>query len=60
MAISIRVSRELHARLEALKERMNAKTLDELLWRLVERPRRSAWERFGAHPNMKPFAHQDR
>jgi len=57
MATSIRVSRELHARLKALKERMRAKTFDELLWRLVERPRRSPRERFGAHPAMKPFDH---
>ena len=59
MASSIRVSRELHTRLNALKERMKAKTFEELLRRLVERPRPSPWKRFGAHPDMKPFEHQE-
>ncbi len=53
MATSIRVSRKLHARLKALKERMKAKTFDGLLRRLVERPLPSRWERFGAHPDME-------
>ncbi len=59
MATSIQVSRELHTRLKALKERMNAKTFEELLRRLLERPRHSPRERFGSHPDMKPFAHRD-
>lgn len=59
MATSIQVSRELHTRLKALKERMKAKTFEELLERLLEGPRRSPRERFGAHPDMKPFAHRD-
>ena len=59
MATSIRVSRELHAKLNGLKERMKAKTFEELLRRLVERPWPSSWERFGAHPDMKPFEHGD-
>lgn len=59
MATSIQVSRELHARLKTLKERMNAKTFEELLRRLLERPRHSPRERFGSHPDMKPFAHRD-
>jgi hypothetical protein len=53
------VSRELHAKLVALKDRMKAKTFDELLWRLLERSRHSPRERFGSHPDMKPFAHRD-
>jgi hypothetical protein len=59
MATSIQVSRKLHARLKALKERIKAKTFEELLERLLERPRGSPRERFGAHPDMKPFAHRD-
>jgi len=59
MATSIRVSRQLHARLEDLKERMKAKTFEELFRRLLERPWPSPWERFGAHPDMKPFEHRD-
>jgi len=59
MATSIQVSREMHARLKALKERMRAKTFEDLFRQLLERPRRSAGERFGAHPKMKPFAHRD-
>ena len=59
METSIQVSREMHARLKALKERMKAKTFEELLERLLERSRRSPVERFGAHPEMKPFAHAD-
>lgn len=59
MATSIQVSRDLHERLKALKERMKAKTFEELLERLLETPRRSALERFGAHPRMKPFVHLD-
>src|SRR5881396_525684 len=42
-----------------LKERMKAKTFEELFRRLLERPRPSPWERFGAHPDMKPFEHRD-
>ncbi len=59
METSIQVSREMHEKLKALKERMKAKTFEELLERLVERSRRSPLERFGAHPGMKPFAHTD-
>ena len=59
MATSIQVSRELHERLKALKERMKAKTFEELLERLLERPNRSPLRRFGAHPGMRPFAHRD-
>ncbi|HEY5605672.1 MAG TPA: hypothetical protein VIL45_04005 [Thermoplasmata archaeon] len=59
MATSIQVSRELHTRLKVLKERMKAKTFEELLRRFVERPRRSPRERFGSHPDMKPFGHRD-
>jgi len=59
MATSIQVSRELHEKLKALKERMKAKTFEELLRQLIERPRRGARSRFGAHPDMKPFAHRD-
>jgi len=59
MATSIQVSRELHAKLKALKERMNANTFEELLRRLLERPRHSPRERFGSHPDMKPFGHRD-
>ncbi len=59
METSIQVSREMHERLKALKERMHAKTFEELLERLLERSRRSPVERFGAHPEMKPFAHED-
>ncbi len=59
MATSIQVSHELHARLKTLKERMKAKTFDELLRRLLERSRHSPQERFGAHPKMKRFAHRD-
>jgi len=59
MATSIQVSRELHARLKALKERTKAKTFEDLLSRLIDRPRRSPRERFGAHPKMRPFGHRD-
>ncbi len=59
MATSIQVSRELHARLKSLKERMKAKTFEELLVRLLERPRRSPRDRFGSHRQMKAFAHRD-
>ncbi len=59
METSIQVSREMHERLKALKERMKAKTFEELLERLLERSRRSPLERLGAHPDMKPFAHVD-
>ena len=59
MATSIQVSRELHEKLKALKERRKAKTFEELLRQLIERPRRGARSRFGAHPDMKPFAHRD-
>lgn len=59
MATSIQVSRELHTRLKTLKERMNAKTFDELLRRLLERSRHSPRDRFGAHPDMKRFVHRD-
>src|SRR5713226_1943077 len=59
MATSIQVSRELHARLKALKERMKAKTFEDLLGQLLERPRRSPRERFGAHPKMRHVAHRD-
>lgn len=59
MATSIQVSRELHAKLKALKERMKAKSFEELLHRLLEAPRPSPRARFGAHPEMKPFAHRD-
>ncbi|HKZ63519.1 MAG TPA: hypothetical protein VJ400_03650 [Thermoplasmata archaeon] len=38
---------------------MKAKTFEELLRRFVERPRRSPRERFGSHPDMKPFGHRD-
>ncbi len=59
METSIQVSREMHAKLKALKERMKAKTFEELLERLLERSRHSPLERFGAHPEMRPFAHED-
>ncbi len=59
METSIHVSREMHERLKALKERMKAKTFEELLERLLERSRRSPLERFGARPRMKAFAHVD-
>jgi len=59
MATSIQVSRELHARLKALKGQMNVETFEELLRQLLERPRRSPGERFGAHRKMRPFAHRD-
>jgi len=59
METSIQVSREMHEKLKALKERMKAKTFEELLERLLVRSRRSPLERFGAHPKMKPFAHAD-
>ncbi len=59
MATSIQVSRELHARLKALKEQMRAKTFEELFRHLLDRPRRPLGERFGAHPKMRPFAHRD-
>lgn len=59
MATSIQVSRKLHTRLKSLKERTKAKTFEEVLLRLLERPGRSPRERFGSHPNMRPFAHRD-
>src|SRR5438552_17985770 len=52
MAPSIRVSRGLHARLTALKQRTHAKTFEDVLRQLLERPRRAPEERFGAHPEM--------
>ncbi len=55
METSIQASREMHERLKALKERMKAKSFEELL----ERTRHSPLERFGAHPDMKPFSHED-
>ena len=58
MATSIQVSLELHGKLKALKARMKAKTFEELLRRLIDRPRRSARSRFGVHPDMRPFAHR--
>ncbi len=59
METSIQVSREMHAKLKALKERMKAKTFEELLERLLERSRHSPLERFGAHPEMRPFVRED-
>lgn len=59
MATSIQVSRELHEKLKELKERLDAKTFDDLITRLIERPKRGIRTRFGAHPEMKPFAHRD-
>jgi len=59
MATSIQVSQDLHDKLKHLKERMKAKTFEELLRRLLERSRHSPRERFGAHPDMKRFAHRD-
>lgn len=59
METSIQVSREMHAKLKALKERMKAKSFEELLETLLERSRRSPLERFGAHRDMAPFAHED-
>jgi len=59
METSIQVSREMHEKLKALKGRMKAKTFEELLEMLLERSRRSPLERFGAHRDMKPFAHAD-
>jgi len=59
MATSIQVSRELHERLKVLKHRMDVDTFEELLTRLIERPKRGARARFGVHADMKPFAHRD-
>ncbi len=59
METSIQVSHKMHAKLKALKERMQAKSFEELLERLLERSRHSPLERFGVHPTMKPFAHED-
>jgi len=59
MATSIQVSRRLHAKLKSLKEQTKAKTFEEVLLRLLERPGRSPRERFGSHPSMQPFAHRD-
>lgn len=59
METSIQISREMHAKLKALKERMKARTFEEVLERLLDRSRHSTRERFGAHPEMQPFAHED-
>jgi len=59
MATSIQVSRELHEKLKVLKQRMDVETFEELLTRLIARPRQASRARFGAHPNMKAFAHRD-
>ncbi len=59
MATSIQVSRELHEKLKVLKQRMDVETFEELLTRLIERPRQASRARFGTHPNMKAFAHRD-
>ncbi len=58
-ATTIQISRELHQRLKVLKDRMGAKSFDELIERLLTGPRRSPARRLGAHPEMKPFAHRD-
>jgi len=59
MATSIQVSRELHEKLKVLKQRMDVETFEELLTRLIARPRQASRARFGAHPKMKAFAHRD-
>ena len=59
MATSIQVSRTLQAKLKVLKERTKAKTYEEVLLRLLEHKDRSPRERFGSHPDMRPFAHRD-
>ncbi len=59
METSIRVSREMHEKLKTLKERMKAKSFEDLLEKLLERSRRSPLERLGAHRDMKPLAHTD-
>jgi predicted CopG family antitoxin len=59
MVASIKVSRELHAPLKALKEGMRAKSFEEVLRRLLEEIRPSPRARFGAHPEMRPFSHRD-
>ena len=59
MPTSIQVSRELHEKLKELKQRMGVETFEELLTRLIERPRQASRARFGTHPGMRPFAHWD-
>ena len=59
MPTSIQVGLELHEKLKELKQRMGVETFEELLTRLIERPRQASRARFGAHPGMRPFAHWD-
>ncbi len=49
----------MHEKLKTLKERMKARSFEDLLEKLLERSRRSPLERLGAHRDMKPFAHTD-
>ena len=59
MATTIQVSERLHGKLKALKDRLKARTFEDLLEQLIERSGRAAKARFGAHPDMKPFEHRD-
>jgi hypothetical protein len=59
METSIQVSPELHAKLKASKERTGAETFEEVPTRLIDRSEGGVPSRFGAYPEMKPFAHRD-
>ena len=57
-ATTIQVQQETLDLLRRLKAELRAATYDDVLQRLLRQRRRIPDSMFGAHPKLKPFAHE--
>jgi hypothetical protein len=59
MSTTVELKRNTAKRLEELKRKYRAKSMDETVRRLISRAENIPESMFGSHPQMKPFKPED-
>lgn len=59
VAPAVRLSVRTHQRLRALRGELGVRSFDEVVEILLQRAAAAPRSRFGAHPEMRPFAKSD-
>ncbi|MDG6939872.1 MAG: hypothetical protein JRN39_05685 [Nitrososphaerota archaeon] len=59
MSTTVELKRNTARRLEELKKKYHAKSMDETVKRLISKAENIPESMFGSHPQMKPFEQED-